>query len=281
MTDYTEYKKLYLLCFKEDTEEDAELLFKNVLSKAKMISENNENGQPIAMLFLMDASIVENGTSFDYYYLYAACTHPDYRGRGIMAGLLEKAKQTAIQNHKLGVFLKPANPPLFKFYAKSDFLPYFNVCKINMPKKDYIETYSPELCGNTTTMDEWYHIRKDFLNKLNSTYVNFNKEMLITAADGCTPVKTEDFGFVYEVRDNLFLVKEAICTQGKIDKLFCSISYMLKDLDCDTIEIRLPPLLANQLTSFDNLLQPFSVMWFTPYADQPKQTNGHHGFAFD
>ena len=70
MTDYTEYKKLYLLCFTDDTEEDAELLFENVLSKAKMISENNENGQPIAMLFLMDANIVNNTKVFDYYYLY-------------------------------------------------------------------------------------------------------------------------------------------------------------------------------------------------------------------
>jgi hypothetical protein len=30
MTDYTQHKKLYLLCFTEDTKEDAELLFKNV-----------------------------------------------------------------------------------------------------------------------------------------------------------------------------------------------------------------------------------------------------------
>ena len=278
MTDYTEYKKLYLLCF---TEEDAELLFKNVLSKAKMIFENNETGQPIAMLFLMDASIVENKKSSDYYYLYAACTHPDYRGRGIMARLLEKAKETAVRDNKLGVFLKPANPPLFKFYAKSSFLPYFKVCKINMPKKDYIKAYPPKPCGDTATMDEWYYTRKDFLSKLNSTYVDFSKEMLITAADGCTPVKTEDFGFVYEVRENLFLVKEAICTNRDIKKLLCAISYILKDFDCNTIEIRLPPVLADQITNFDELVQPFSVMWFAPNANQPKQANGHHGFAFD
>ena len=281
MTDYTEYKKLYLLCFTEDTEEDAELLFKNVLSKAKLISETDENKRPIAMLFLMDAKIVDNGKSSEYYYLYAACTHPDYRGRGIMAGLLEKAKQTAIANNKLGVFLKPANPPLFNFYAKSNFLPYFNVCKINMSANNLIKDYTPKFTAKNTTMDDWYNLRKEFLCNLGSAYVDFNKEMLITAADGSSAVKANDFGFVYEVRENLLLVKEAICKNGCINNLLCAISYILSISHCDNVEIRLPPLLAGQLANFDNILQPFSVMWFAPNANKPKQTNGHHGFAFD
>lgn len=281
MTDYSEYKKLYLLCFTEDTEEDAELLFKNVLSKAIMISENNEEGQPIAMLFLMDASIVENGTSSNYYYLYAACTHPDYRSRGIMARLLEKAKETAIQNKKLGIFLKPANPPLFNFYAKSNFIPYFNVCKISTDSNKFIKDYPPVLNATISTMDEWYSIRKDFLNSIGSSYVDFSKEILITATDGCTTITAKNYGFVYEVREKILLVKEALCANESINELLCGISYILKQSDCDVVEIRLPSLLADQLTKFDDILQPFSVMWFAPDANKSKQTNEYHGFAFD
>lgn len=282
MTDYTEYKKLYLLCFTDDTEEDAELLFENVLSKAKMISENNENGQPIAMLFLMDANIVNNTKVFDYYYLYAACTHPDYRGKGIMGGLLERAKQVAIQNNKSGIFLKPANASLFNFYAKSNFLPYFNVCKINSVADEFLKEYPPEfLNAEATTIEKWYSIRKFFLNAINSTYVDFSKEILITAANGSTAIKSEFFGFAYEIRDNLLLVKEAICTKGNIKRLLSTISYILSESNCDTVEIRLPPLLAEQLTNFDNVLQPFSVMWFSSDLNQTYKCNGHHGFAFD
>ncbi len=282
MTDYTEYKKLYLLCFTDDTEEDAELLFENVLSKAKMISEKNENGQPIAMLFLMDANIVDNTKAFDYYYLYAACTHPDYRGKGIMSMLLERAKQAAIQNNKLGIFLKPANAPLFNFYAKSNFLPYFNVCKINTVANEFLKAYSPEfLNAEATTIEEWHSIRKHFLNAINSSYVDFSKEILITAANGSTAIKSEFFGFAYEIRDNLLLVKEAICIKGNIERLLCTIAYILMDSNCDTVEIRLPPLLAEQLTNFDNVLQPFSVMWFSSDLNQSYKSNGHHGFAFD
>ena len=209
MTDYTEYKKLYLLCFTEDTEEDAELLFKNVFSKAKMVSKTDEKGSPIAMLFLMDAKIVTNGISSDYYYLYAACTHPDHRGKGIMANLLEEAKEIATKDNKLGIFLKPANPPLFDFYAKSNFMPYFNVCKINMLAENFISQYPSELLNaQIKTLEEWYETRKEFLGDINSSYVDFSKELLITAADGSVPIIAKDFGFVYEVRDDLLLVKE-------------------------------------------------------------------------
>lgn len=282
MVDYTEHKKLYLLCFTDDTEEDADLLFKNVFSKAKMVSKTDENGLPIAMLFLMDAKIVTDGIPLDYYYLYAACTHPEHRGRGIMANLLEEAKEIAIKDNKSGIFLKPANPPLFNFYAKSNFLPYFNVCKINSSSEDFIKLYPTELLNaQIEPLEEWYTVRKDFLDAISSPYVDFSKEILTTAADGSTSVIADDFGFVYEVRDSLLLVKEALCKKGYIKELFSAISYILKETNCSSIEIRLPPLLIDQLTDFKDVLQPFSVMWFTPKANQPNKTNGHHGFAFD
>ncbi len=280
MTDYTEHKKLYLLCFTEDTAEDAELLFKNVFSKAKMVSEYNEAGQPIAMLYLMDAKIVDNGKSDDFYYLYAACTHPDHRGKGIMGKLLEKAKAEAIKDNKKGIFLKPANPPLFNFYAKSDFLPYFNVCKVVMDRNDFINRYPQNDLFTTTDLNEWYSLRQTFLKQLNSPYVEFSKEMLTTAADGCIAVKAEDFGFVYEIRDDLFLIKEAICKKGSANALFSAISTTLTEANCKKVEIRLPPVLKDTLSDFDNPLQPFSVMWFTEKGKSYK-TSGHHGFAFD
>lgn len=281
MTDYSEHKKLYLLCFTEDTKEDADLLFENVFSKAKMLSECNDLGFPIAMLFLMEAKIVDNGKSDEYYYLYAACTHPDYRGRGIMGNLLEKAKAEAIKDNKKGIFLKPANPPLFDFYAKSNFLPYFKVCKVCMESAEFVSSYPQEtLSLIATDLNEWYSLRQDFLKGLNSPYVEFSKDMLVAAADGCIAVKGKDFGFVYEIRDNLFLVKEALCEKGAADDLFSAIAKTLSDTNCSKVEIRLPPALQGDLSTFSAPAQPFSVMWFTEEG-KPLKTNGHHGFAFD
>ncbi|MBQ7107500.1 MAG: GNAT family N-acetyltransferase [Clostridia bacterium] len=281
MTDYTQHKQLYLLCFTEDTAEDAELIFEKVFSKAKMLSEYNELGQPIAMLYLMDAKIVDNGKKDDYYYLYAACTHPSYRGKGIMGRLLEKAKAEAVKDNKKGIFLKPANPPLFDFYAKSNFLPYFNVCKVCMESAELINRYPARgISTEASDLSEWYSLRQDLLKGLNQPFVEFSKDMLVAAADGGIAVKGKDFGFVYEIRDNLFLVKEALCEKGASEKLFQAISNLLSETNCEKVEIRLPPALIGELSSFDNPLKPFSVMWFTENGNTLK-TNGHHGFAFD
>lgn len=281
MTDYTQHKQLYLLCFTEDTAEDAELLFEKVFSKAKMLSEYNELGQPIAMLYLMDAKIVDNGKKDDYYYLYAACTHPSYRGKGIMGRLLEKAKAEAVKDNKKGIFLKPANPPLFDFYAKSNFLPYFNVCKVCMESAELINRYpARDISTEASDLNEWYSLRQDLLKGLNQPFVEFSKDMLVAAADGCIAVKGKDFGFVYEIRDNLFLVKEAIFKSGSGERLFSAISKALAETNCSKTEIRLPPALQGELSTFSAPVQPFSVMWFTENGKSFK-TNGHHGFAFD
>jgi len=282
MKDYTKYKNLYLLCFTDDTPEDAELLFKNVLSKAKLVCEYDNAENPISMLFLMDANIISNGKELPYYYLYAACTHPEHRGKGIMGRLLEKAKEVALNNGKLGIFLKPAKPSLFDFYAKSDFVPFFNVCKIIKSVNEFIRLYSPQITNTTkTTMSLWHSIRKDFLNEFNCDYVDFSQDILTTAADGSIPISSKNFGFVYEIRDNLLLVKEALCKRGYINQLMSAISHILQNSHCENVEIRLHPLLKDELTSFSEANVPFSVMWQPSVATNQCNTNRYHGFAFD
>lgn len=282
MSDYAKLKNLYLLCFTDDAEDDAEILFKNVLNKAKCISEYNQSGEPIAMLFLMDSNIIFNGTPFPYYYLYAACTHPEYRGKGIMGKLLAQAKQEAIKNNKDGIFLKPANKSLFDFYAKYEFAPYFKVCKINSSTTHFVKNFIPSLKGALKiTLEEWYQLRKAFLSNLSDGYVDFSKEILTTAADGSIAVNSQEFGFVYEMRDSTLLVKEALCKKGFINNLFSAISYIAKSLNTEQIEIRLPVTLNKDIPLFEDLVQDFSVIWLSPNLKKQNPLAAYHGFAFD
>ena len=282
MTDYTELKNLYLLCFTDDTEEDANILFENVLNKAKCILEHNDSGKAIAMLFLMDANIIFNGVPYPYYYLYAACTHPEYRGKGIMGKLLDKAKQEAIKNNKEGIFLKPANKSLFNFYARYDFTPYFKVCKINTSVMDFTKTFTPDAKDfSEIPLADWYALRKNFLSELSDGYVDFSKEILTTAADGSLAVKSETFGFVYEMRDNTLLVKEALCKKSNISRLFGAISHIAQHTSAEMLEIRLPEGLKEELNYFEDLVQNFSVIWKTPSAKKQNPKSAYHGFAFD
>lgn len=282
MTNYTEFKNLYLLCFTDDTEEDAELLFANVLSKAKCICKKSENGVPIAMLFLMDADIVFNDIPTPFYYLYAACTHPDYRGRGIMGELLAEAKEEAVKNNKKGIFLKPANKSLFDFYSKYGFSPYFKICKITESTTDFANKFKPCIDGTSkTTMEDWYTLRKGFLAELSDGYVNFSKEILTTAADGSLSIHSHNFGFVYEMRESQLLVKEALCHKGFVNALFSAISYVAELSSATDIEIRLPIALNKELAAFEDIEQNFSVIWLSKNIENQAIAAPYHGFAFD
>lgn len=282
MTDYTEYKKLYLLCFTDDTEEDAEYLFKTVFCKAECVCELNDAGNPIAMLFLMNSDLIINGTPKPYYYLYAACTHPDYRGKGIMGRLLEKAKEVAVKNGKLGIFLKPANPPLFKFYAKSYFWPYFNICKVEDSAESFIQKYNKyEKSVTEQTMSEWHNTRKSFLNNLCNVYADFSKDLFTAATDGCMVSISENAAAVYEVRDNTLIVKEALYNETNVDELFALVSLILQNSSAQRVEIRMPAVLKETLSQYGAEHKAFSVLWVPTPANRPAEQNPYHGFAFD
>ncbi len=79
-----------------------------------------KDGKLVSMLFLLDATLDANGTSAPAAYLYAAATLPEYRGRGLMAELIEKAKAEMVGNGKC-LITKPAEPSLFNYYERFGF----------------------------------------------------------------------------------------------------------------------------------------------------------------
>lgn len=69
-----------------------------------------------AMLFALPCKIAVGKEDFDAYYLYAAATKKEYRGRGYMSGLIR-----ALIKEGKPIFLKPANDGLIGFYEKLGF----------------------------------------------------------------------------------------------------------------------------------------------------------------
>lgn len=287
MTDYTLYKELYLKCFLEDSEADAEMLFKTVLSKAVLVAEYDGN-RPIAMLYLMDSKLISKSQSYSFYYLYAACTHPDFRGQGIMQKLLKKAKEIANKNHKLGIFLKPANEPLFDFYKKSDFLPLFKVLKINNTSKEFINECQrldiiKPISLAEISMGAWATKRREILGNITDLYADFSKDLFTAATDGCKAVCTESgTAAVYEIRDNTLLIKESVCYENKQNELLALAYQLLNNTGCEKIELRAPISLNCELFSgFDMKIKNFSVLWDDGTLSDNDFKNPYHGFAFD
>lgn len=138
-----EFIKLYLLCFSGDDLEDAERMWK--LAKSGKIIYHTENGQLVSMIILLPA-ILKAEVNTPIYYIFAASTHPDFRRRGIMEMMLNKAFDTALEDGKSGVFLRPASAKLCEYYCRHCFVPFafYNTtemavenCEKNFLKLDY------------------------------------------------------------------------------------------------------------------------------------------------
>ncbi|MGN0493022.1 MAG: GNAT family N-acetyltransferase [Acutalibacteraceae bacterium] len=69
-----------------------------------------------AMLFALPCKIIGCGEELDAYYLYAAATKKEYRGRGYMSRLIREL----IKEEK-PIFLKPQNDRLTGFYERLGF----------------------------------------------------------------------------------------------------------------------------------------------------------------
>lgn len=119
-----------------DSEEDIGFFIDN-----KFIPENtivyDDNGAIVSMLFLLEGNLTLKGTSYPSYYLYAACTAKECRGRGIMAMLLEKAKEITAERNKFFICLMPAEESLFGFYERFGYKSIFSRKILNVSSHDF------------------------------------------------------------------------------------------------------------------------------------------------
>lgn len=88
------------------------------------------DGEIASMLFLLEGDMHIDSVDYPSYYLYAACTLKKFRGRGIMAQLLDFAKKTAADRDKSFICLRPSEKSLFDFYEKFGYKSVFKIKKI-------------------------------------------------------------------------------------------------------------------------------------------------------
>lgn len=84
-----------------------------------------DNGKIVSMLFLLEGEMKINNNRYPSYYLYAACTLNDCRGKGYMSQLLGFAQKTAYNRGYYFICLLPANKSLYEYYKKYGYKPLF------------------------------------------------------------------------------------------------------------------------------------------------------------
>ncbi len=124
-----------------DTEENIRFFIDN-----RFVPHNTvvceEGGEVVSMLFLLDGNLIIEGNSYSSYYLYAACTAESFRGRGIMAKLLEKAKKLTAERNKYFICLMPAEKSLFGFYERFGYKSIFSRKILNINSSEVENTVS-------------------------------------------------------------------------------------------------------------------------------------------
>ena len=94
------------------------------------------DGKIAAALYLLPASLKIAGIAYRAHYIYAAATLPEYRGRGYMAALLEAAGQKGWARGEAYSAVLPATEPLYRFYAKAGYVPYYKVVQVAFTKQE-------------------------------------------------------------------------------------------------------------------------------------------------
>lgn len=111
----------------------------NFIPENTLIAE--ENGRIASMLFLLEGNMKINNSHYPSFYLYAACTANDYRGRGYMSCMLKDAKRTALSRNKDFICLLPGENSLFEFYKKHGYKTVFSKKVLTINRNDFKKNF--------------------------------------------------------------------------------------------------------------------------------------------
>lgn len=116
-------KNLWKLCF-DDSDEFTDMYFRLRYSNDVNIAIQSGN-EAIAALQMLPYPMTFGTQEIKTGYISGACTHPDYRNRGVMRELLSQAFARMLHNGMVVSTLIPAEPRLFGYYADAGYAPVF------------------------------------------------------------------------------------------------------------------------------------------------------------
>lgn len=141
-------KELWKLCF-DDSDRFIEIYFNSRYSDEINIAIESE-GQVISALQMIPYPMTFSNHTIPTSYISGACTHPDFRGKGIMSRLLSQAFAQMLRKGESLSTLIPAEPWLFDYYERMGYAPVFGyatetvTATDTIPSKDIVVTVISE-----------------------------------------------------------------------------------------------------------------------------------------
>lgn len=116
-------KALWKLCF-NDSEEFTEMYFKlRYKSEVNIAIESGD--EVVSALQMLPYPMTFCGETVQTSYISGACTHPEFRSKGVMRELLSQAFARMLHSGVFFSTLIPAEPWLFDYYARMGYAPVF------------------------------------------------------------------------------------------------------------------------------------------------------------
>lgn len=161
--DYPQLISLFKTVF-NDSDESVNNFFGNTVTPENTLAVFNGD-EAVSELFLIDSVITIAKTEYSAFYVYGVCTHPDYRGQGLMSMLLNEAECLAKKRGVKYLFLVPEGEKLFDMYGKLGYKTGF-CYKEELVKTDAsANVFSKELL----TYPAYKKLRKEFYNGITAT----------------------------------------------------------------------------------------------------------------
>lgn len=216
--DMPQVKALWTQMFDDGTQGFCEFVFSSTANENFYIAKDGD--KVVSMLIAMADMEYKGKKGF---YLYSACTLPEYRGRGIMGALVQYTLEEQRKNGKTFCVLKPAEESLFDFWVKLGFTNVTNIRKCQLEIKKNIWTNAQ---FDIVTASRFKAMREKFCDE---PFVHYTAKGYETFAyshyiSGGSTAETEDAYAVYYVEgDNLRVVELMAVSTNHATKLLQAI----------------------------------------------------------
>lgn len=152
-------KALWKLCF-EDSEEFVEMYFK-LRYKNEVNVAIQSGDEVISALQMLPYPMTFCGEMVQTSYISGACTHPDFRSKGVMRELLSQSFARMLRNGIQFSTLIPAEPWLFDYYKRMGYATVFQYSVKEMTLPEFIPSKEIAVNAVSKPQDEVY----SYLNK--------------------------------------------------------------------------------------------------------------------
>jgi len=213
---------LWEICFKKD--DFSNWFFKNMFNPLETIVIE-ENGRIVSMLQRLAFDIKNIG---EVTYIYGACTHPDYRGKGFMEQLLVYSENLDKEKSIKASVLIPQEKSLFDFYAKFGYQPLFKIFNKKYTKqnaKDHFYSFSECKSYKIDTLNNLYEKLLENANyvKRDRKYWELQFKMFdeLNGKVFCLEYEGNAVGYAFCWNDNGGVIQELVGVNNDINKIIC------------------------------------------------------------